>query len=535
MNFMIRIILIYLINTTLVYGIDSNIVKQHDVIFSDIEKQIYNERYTFNNPLIIVNPYNISPLTAYIIFSTQDYKKVNVIINEKDRCHLSYSTNKISRNHLIPIFGLIQGNNTVKLKIKNNYNSFEKEFRIKTDKIKFNAEIKVIKGRNIKCKNKMIFISQTYPGQPSFNFFAFNKNGHVIWTLNDNKIGASSSLFKDENGYLLVNSNKNNKRPYYFSSYYKINLIGRIVQEINNYGYGHHEIIQLPNENYLALVDDLNQNTIEDRVVELDKNGKSLNIWDFKQILNLDKIEAPEIYKYYALNNKQSAANKDWIHLNSLTYDDIDESIIVSSRSLNAIIKIGYNDKKIKWILTDPNQDWITAQQRKFILKPLIKKNTTPFIYGQHSISLLDKNTILVFDNGLHYDLFRRNIYKPNKIYNLKNNRSRVLKFSIIENKMFDYEVIHEKNYHYYSTFLGSASKSNGNYLINYGGILKENGNPSDNIRKILFGEIKNSIGYSSIFEIKNNKEIFNADIKSNGISTTYRARMFNVTDFLTN
>ena len=124
--------------------------------------------------------------------------------------------------------------------------------------------------------------------------------------------------------------------------------MGRIVQEINNYGYGHHEIIQLPNENYLALVDDLNQNTIEDRVVELDKNGKSLNIWDFKQILNLDKIEAPEIYKYYALNNKQSAANKDWIHLNSLTYDDIDESIIVSSRSLNAIIKIGYNDKKIK-------------------------------------------------------------------------------------------------------------------------------------------------------------------------------------------
>jgi hypothetical protein len=56
---------------------------------------------------------------------------------------------------------------------------------------------------------------------------------------------------------------------------------------------------------------------------------------------------------------------------------------------------------------------------------------------------------------------------------------------------------------------------------------------PSDNIRKILFGELINSSGFSSIFEINDKKEVFNADIKGNKITTTYRTKLLNVSELL--
>jgi len=82
---------------------------------------------------------------------------------------------------------------------------------------------------------------------------------------------------------------------------------------------------------------------------------------------------------------------------------------------------------------------------------------------------------------------------------------------------------------------LGSISKNKNSYLINYGGILKENENPSDNIMKILFGESKKSKGYSSIFQIINNKEIFYAEITGEKVTTTYRSKLLNIKELIEN
>jgi len=516
---------------------DKNLFEEHQKIHKEIMHLKYNNNFSFEEPFVIINPYKLSPLSAYLIFNLKEISLIKIIINENEKCSTHYSIKSIGKKYLIPLIGLKEGYNQVKIIAEaKDVGKLVKNIKIKTENINNSLKINVKKNKNKVCTNENIFVSPTYPGQPGINLMGFNKSGQILWFLDHKKIGSSNSLFVDKNGYLLINSEEYSKKPYYFSSYYKINLMGRIIKKINNSGYGHHEVIQLPNNNYLALVDNYKQKTIEDRIVEFNESGETINSWSLNKIMKLTNYKAPDIYKYYAMNNDDVMASKDWIHLNALTLDHNDGDFIVSSRVLNAIIKIGYKDKKIKWILTDPKQEWINEDLKKLLLKPRKNYQFNVYSYGQHSIKYFDKGELIVFDNGLYSDLYERNIYSYDKTYNLKNNRSRGLSYKIFKKtKKFEVKIIHSKDSQYYSSFLGSISKNNNDYLMNYGGILKENGNPSDNIKKILFGESKKSKGYSSIFQIKNKKEIFHAEIIGEKVTTTYRSKLLNIKEMIEN
>ena len=69
-----------------------------------------------------------------------------------------------------------------------------------------------------------------------------------------------------------------------------------------------------------------------------------------------------------------SGAGRNWAHVNSVDYDETDDSIIISSRHQSAIIKIG-RDKKVKWILGS-HEGWKTPYQDK-LLQP-VDKNGKP-------------------------------------------------------------------------------------------------------------------------------------------------------------
>jgi hypothetical protein len=73
---------------------------------SDCDKRIENEiakikEYNIDNPLIIKNPYKINPLSALMIFYTEEELEVDVYINDS-----FMSTVGATTNHVIPIYGL---------------------------------------------------------------------------------------------------------------------------------------------------------------------------------------------------------------------------------------------------------------------------------------------------------------------------------------------------------------------------------------------------------------------------------------------
>jgi len=69
---------------------------------NNILKKLNEDTYTIDSPLIIINPYGNSPLSAILAFNTKEEKSINVVINGE----YSY-TSASSKEHLLPVFYLI--------------------------------------------------------------------------------------------------------------------------------------------------------------------------------------------------------------------------------------------------------------------------------------------------------------------------------------------------------------------------------------------------------------------------------------------
>ena len=73
-----------------------------------LEKEFKSEGYTLEDPNVIVDPYDNSPLTALVIFETKDEEKVKITIKGKDE--LTTYTHEFDKEkvHYIPVYDYMQ-------------------------------------------------------------------------------------------------------------------------------------------------------------------------------------------------------------------------------------------------------------------------------------------------------------------------------------------------------------------------------------------------------------------------------------------
>ena len=76
---------------------------------ANIEDKFESEGYTLENPNVILNPYGNSPLTALVIFETDDEEEISVTIKGKDELSTYTHTFDEGKVHYIPIYGLYAG------------------------------------------------------------------------------------------------------------------------------------------------------------------------------------------------------------------------------------------------------------------------------------------------------------------------------------------------------------------------------------------------------------------------------------------
>ena len=85
--------------------IPDTLTKQQQIDLT-LSETIEQGNYTFNNPYLILNPYESSPLTALMAFNTEDSVSVRVTILGKDE-HSTFTQDfEAATSHLIPIYGL---------------------------------------------------------------------------------------------------------------------------------------------------------------------------------------------------------------------------------------------------------------------------------------------------------------------------------------------------------------------------------------------------------------------------------------------
>ena len=139
---------------------DEKNISAYDEIFeiqkkADIEIENFSKdkNFTLDNPKIILNPYKIAPLTALIIFQTEEDATIEVKVNGNTMTNMEKS-----KTHLIPIYGMYADyENKIELILNN---GDRKELTIKTDKYKGDAI--TLEKTTESIENNLYFVSPNF-------------------------------------------------------------------------------------------------------------------------------------------------------------------------------------------------------------------------------------------------------------------------------------------------------------------------------------------------------------------------------------
>jgi arylsulfate sulfotransferase len=125
-----------------------------------------------------------------------------------------------------------------------------------------------------------------------------------------------------------------------------------------------------------------------EKIVEISAtNATLLNTWS--PINFLDPRRISYLISYFG-------GGWDSEHANSICEDPSDDSLIVSLRHQNAVIKFSRATGELRWILGPP-ENW-GPEWQFYLLKPVGSSFVWP--YAQHSAILTPQGTLLLFDNG---------------------------------------------------------------------------------------------------------------------------------------
>ena len=236
----------------------------------EYEKDFKTEGYTIDDPNVILDPYHISPLTALVLFETEEEVTPTVTIEGKDDLTTYTHTFEASKIHQLPIYGLYPDQeNEVRIKYEENGETIEKTITIQTDPLPDDFILPTsVTAEKDSLNNDLYFFTPSSKGYTC----AYDVNGDVRWYLTNYALWDNARL---ENGHMLISTERLINSPYYMTGLYEIDLLGKIYVEYSLPGGYHHDYDELPNGNLLVASDnfDSGAGTVEDYVVELDRKN----------------------------------------------------------------------------------------------------------------------------------------------------------------------------------------------------------------------------------------------------------------------
>lgn len=338
------------------------------------------------NPLdeamVVVDPYNASPLTAVVIFSTDKETGGKIIVKGKSKEDNITGSFQKAKEHIVPVYGLYSGD-TTEIEIITDEGQ-KTTVTATTEKIDFEIDdISVNMIDESKYNYDQLSVVYSTTGAS----YMLDSKGDIRWYYTD---GGNYGVEKLANGHLMVPTTYVAYPNYYMSGIQEIDLLGKIYNEYDIPGGQHHEITELSNGNFLVVSDAPDYSSLEDYIVEIDRKTGDV-VWelDMKDIMDTtDGLSASlEI---------DGSEETDWFHNNGLYYDEEKDLILLSARHIDAIVAVEKSTKEIKWILGDP-AGWKNTDKSLFFT-PV--GDDFEWQYAQHNVSMLKNGDILLFDNG---------------------------------------------------------------------------------------------------------------------------------------
>ena len=466
---------------------------------------------TLDNAYVKVNPYGTSPLTALMIFKTDQAAKVTyTVVGKTDNTSITNTVKGYQTTHQVPIVGLYANySNQVQVTLTYKDGTTEqKTFTIKTGKLPKNLrQTKITVSKSNKSKMQIGNNELTYINKTSEEPFAVDADGNIRWY---STLYSRHTFVQLSNGHLLIQNRTNgNKGSYNVLS--ETDYLGRIYRRyrfsdklgkssLEQYITAvHHDALELPNHNLLVTISG-GDKYAEDVIAEIDyKTGKTVKVIDFKKLL------PSSMYRNYS-STTTKGGKIDWLHMNSLYYDQKTGNLLVSARNQDITMSINYKSGKINWIYSGKKK---SSWPKKYRSKLLTSAKGTTITGGQHDLTLLSskngKLKVLLYDNNI--DVTNGNAKTSGKY-------SQAVQYTIDTKKKtikqtWSYgKSLGKDNF---TRVIGSAQRlSNGNTLIDFG--------------------YKHDGSQSNIIEVdKNNNQVFNLTISSSKTDRTYVYRAYRV------
>ncbi len=381
----------YEVETTLAR--EDTLVRSAKIIDDEIQAEVESGEHTWEDPLVLSNPYKIAPLTAMVVFDTEESCKVRVTVKGKEEAYDISGEVDAAKSHRVPVIGLYADmENTVVLELldDNGEVTDSKELKIQTDGLSASFDDLV---QPIVTSGESAFGLTVVYGQRSNYPYAIDASGEIRWYLREKcgnygifQLSNNHFMFQDDAGYTPTH-----RKPQ-TTNLYEMDYLGRAYQLYYIANGIHHDVKEIePGGNLLVLSNTL-EGCEEEAVLEIDRETGE----EVKRLAMTDVFD------------ESLATAVDWAHLNTVSYNPEDDTILLSPRNLNSAVKVNWTTHEIVWILSDPSI-WEGTEYEKYVLQP---EGDFNWHYQQHSVyeagADLDGNPdtleISLYDN--HWDGF---------------------------------------------------------------------------------------------------------------------------------
>jgi hypothetical protein len=449
------------------------------VLLSGFTSSICAQALTISAGPVLTTSTN-APLAAALQLTTDDYSRVSVSVDDGQhtwrRDFYDYDT-----THLVPLLGFKPDQtNVITVTVHDRFGQ---------EAAAASPVIFTTGPKPAGFPPSTLLSSQPEKMEPGYTLFMlFNENtsqtwmtavdnsGDLVW-YNGRGIPSNFDLRQLENGDLFVPLRTN---------FIEVSLLGQIVHSWNvpsGLSIDIHEGVPTDHGTILYLNDAsrvvtnfptsaTNSNAPPqtaavqyEQVIELSTtNSAVLNDWSVIDLLDPLRIN-------YLTFSSRTVLGWDWEHANAIIEDPRDNSIIVSMRHQDAVIKFSRATGQLRWIL-GPHANW-KAPWQPYLFTPT--GATFFWNYAQHAPMITPQGTLLIYDDGN----FRASPFDASVPD--AQNFSRAVEYDLNEDTMevsqlWDYG--RNNSERLYTDRVGNAEwlPQRGNVLITFGYTLYDNG-----------------------------------------------------------